>query len=37
VHTSIWGFLAAFALIQALAFALSWVGLVVRNGETPSS
>lgn len=38
VHTGVWDFLAAFALIQALAFSLSWVGtwvgLVVRSGES---
>lgn len=38
VHTSAWDFIAAFALVQALAFALSWVatwvGLVVRDGES---
>ncbi len=37
VHTSAWDFLAAFLLIQGLAFALSWlgtwVGLLVRSGE----
>jgi ABC-2 type transport system permease protein len=38
VHTSAWEFLAAFGLVQLLAFALSWVGtwvgLVVRSGES---
>jgi ABC-2 type transport system permease protein len=38
VHTNAGDFLAAFLLIQALAFALSWVatwvGLVVRDGES---
>jgi ABC-2 type transport system permease protein len=38
VHTSVWDFLAAFALVQALAFSLSWVGtwvgLIVRSGES---
>jgi ABC-2 type transport system permease protein len=38
VHTGVWDFLAAFALIQLMAFACSWVGtwvgLIVRSGET---
>jgi ABC-2 type transport system permease protein len=38
VHTSAWDFLAAFALIQALAFSLSWVGtwvgLIARSGQS---
>jgi ABC-2 type transport system permease protein len=37
VHTDVWHFLAAFALIQAFAFACSWVGtwvgLIARSGE----
>src|ERR1700754_218743 len=38
VHTGVLDFLAAFALVQLLAFSLSWVGtwvgLVVRDGES---